>query len=63
MFKQKRLMELYIDNKFKLHYDIEPEQKALITLQDEKLINQLDGNEFDDGVQHHRLTITVSIDT
>jgi hypothetical protein len=56
-------MELYIDNKFKLQYEIEPEQKALITFQDEKLINQLDGNEVDDGIHHHRLTITVAIDT
>jgi hypothetical protein len=55
-------MEITFEKNVVLHYDIKPEQTILVTAQDERLISHIEDFEIDDGRQHHRLTITITVE-
>jgi hypothetical protein len=53
-------MEINFDKNIQLRYEIDPEQKIVVTVQDERLISHVDDFEISDGHQHHRLTVTIT---
>jgi hypothetical protein len=56
-------MEINFARNIKLQYENSPERTVLVTVQDERLISHIDDHEIDDGLQHHRLTITITVES